>query len=127
MARLGMLILIFILGAGGLPAAATHRVLAAPAAAAPQPLTGLLPLEQSACPAWQAPPAASYQGFPAAGLYTFFDWRHLDPEVYPWLKGGHLVFPWRMIERDGPGQYRWDAVDQASDESFLASDPPATY
>ncbi|MBE2234386.1 MAG: hypothetical protein IAE85_12915, partial [Anaerolinea sp.] len=66
----------------------------------------------SSCPAWQAPPAASYQPFPAAGLYTFFDWPHLDPQLYPWLSGGHLVFTWRTVERDGPGQYRWDAIDQ---------------
>ena len=64
------------------------------------------------CPAWQAPPAASYQSFPNAGLYTFFDWRHLDPELYPWLKGGHMVFTWRTVERNGPGQFNWDAIDQ---------------
>ena len=48
--------------------------------------------ELLACPAWQAPPAASYQSFPDAGLYTFFDWSHVDPKIYPWLSGGHLVF-----------------------------------
>ncbi|GEM_PF-1824078 len=64
------------------------------------------------CPAWQAPPAASYQSFPNAGLYTFFDWSHLDPQLYPWLTGGHLVFTWRTVEQEGPGQYRWDAIDQ---------------
>ncbi len=68
--------------------------------------------ELLACPAWQAPPAASYQSFPDAGLYTFFDWPHLNPELYPWLTGGHLVFPWRTVEQDGPGQFHWDAIDQ---------------
>jgi len=68
--------------------------------------------ELQTCPAWQAPPAASYRSFPDAGLYTFFDWPHLNPEIYPWLKGGHLVFPWRTVERDAPGQFRWDAIDQ---------------
>jgi Leucine-rich repeat (LRR) protein len=85
------------------------RPAAQPASAAEEPNP---PDELLACPAWQAPPAASYQTFPNAGLYTFFDWRHLDPEIYPWLKGGHLVFTWRTVERDGPGQYRWDAIDQ---------------
>ena len=64
------------------------------------------------CPAWQAPPAASYRSFPDAGLYTFFDWPHLDPELYPWLTGGHLVFTWRSVERDAPNRYNWDAIDQ---------------
>ena len=70
------------------------------------------PGELQSCPTWQAPPAASYQSFPAAGLYTFFDWPHLDPDLYSWLTGGHLVFTWRTVERDGPGQFRWDAIDQ---------------
>ncbi len=70
------------------------------------------PGELSSCPAWQAPPAASYQPFPNAGLYTFFDWPHLDPELYPWLTGGHLVFTWRSVERDAPGRFHWDAIDQ---------------
>jgi Leucine-rich repeat (LRR) protein len=95
-------------------------LLAQASAASPQqeaPLAGpaeavAQPAELLACPAWQAPPAASYQSFPNAGLYTFFDWPHLNPELYPWLTGGHLVFPWRTVERDGPGQYRWDAIDQ---------------
>ncbi|MFZ2489808.1 MAG: hypothetical protein WAZ19_17005 [Anaerolineae bacterium] len=87
---------------------------AQPPAPQPAPATFVLPADSklTACPAWQAPPAASYQSFPDAGLYTFFDWLHLDPDTYPWLQGGHLVFPWRTIERDGPGQYRWDAIDQ---------------
>lgn len=68
--------------------------------------------DQQSCPAWQAPPAASYQSFPNAGLYTFFDWSHVDPDLYPWLTGGHLVFTWRTLERERPGQFEWDAVDQ---------------
>ncbi len=90
-----------------------------PAAAAQQearpagPAEGVDPAdEQLSCPAWQAPPAASYQSFPNAGLYTFFDWPHLDPALYPWLTGGHLVFTWRSVERDAPGQFHWDAIDQ---------------
>ncbi len=67
---------------------------------------------ETTCPEWQAPPTASYQGFPNAGLYTFFDWPHLDPDVYPWIQGGHTVPTWRAVESDGPGQYRWEQIDQ---------------
>ncbi|HRX04145.1 MAG TPA: hypothetical protein P5148_13445, partial [Anaerolineae bacterium] len=64
------------------------------------------------CPAWQPPPSTSYQSFPNAGIYTFFDWPHLDPDLYPWLTGGHMAFSWRSIEGRGPGQYYWEDVDQ---------------
>jgi len=90
------------------PAAASRQV--SPPASPAEVVDTLA--ELLSCSAWQAPPAASYQSFPNAGLYTFFDWPHLDPQLYPWLKGGHLVFTWRTVERDGPGQYHWDAVDQ---------------
>ncbi|MCB0243655.1 MAG: hypothetical protein KDI12_09615, partial [Anaerolineae bacterium] len=66
----------------------------------------------SNCPAWQPPPSTSYQSFPNAGIYTFFDWPHLDPDLYPWLTGGHMAFTWRSIEGRGPGQYYWEDVDQ---------------
>jgi Leucine-rich repeat (LRR) protein len=112
-----LLILILLLLAPGVTLAEPSA--SRPAALAQQepPPAGLAEVvdasgEQQSCPAWQAPPAASYQSFPNAGLYTFFDWRHLDPELYPWLQGGHLVFTWRTVERDGPGQFRWDAIDQ---------------
>ena len=68
--------------------------------------------ELTTCPAWQPPPASSYQSFPNAGIYTFFDWPHLDPDLYPWLTGGHMAFTWRSIEGRGPGQYYWEDVDQ---------------
>ncbi|MEA3335440.1 MAG: hypothetical protein U9R25_05980 [Chloroflexota bacterium] len=64
------------------------------------------------CPAWEAPPASSYRAFPDAGLYGFFDWPHLDPDQYPWLRGGHTVFTWRNIENQAEGEYLWDPVDQ---------------
>ena len=70
------------------------------------------PEAELACPEWQAPPSTSYRAFPDAGLYGFLDWKHLDPDVYPWIKGGHSVTPWRFMEYDGPGQYRWEQVDQ---------------
>ncbi len=56
------------------------RPAAQPASAAEEPNP---PDELLACPAWQAPPAASYQTFPNAGLYTFFDWRHLTTRTEP--------------------------------------------
>ncbi len=88
------------------PAAPTSQpqVASTPEAAGGQPDT--------TCPAWQPPASTSYQSFPNAGIYTFFDWPHLDPDLYPWLTGGHMAFTWRSIEGRGPGQYYWEDVDQ---------------
>ena len=68
-------------------------------------------MAETACPEWHAPPSTSYRTFPDAGLYGFY-WKHLDPDVHPWIKGGHSVNTWRFMEHDGAGQYRWELVDQ---------------
>lgn len=114
--RLSLILVLLLLAPGisqAQPSSGQPAALAQQEARPAGPAEGVDPAdEQLSCPAWQAPPAASYQPFPAAGLYTFFDWPHLDPELYPWLTGGHLVFTWRSVERDAPGQFHWDAIDQ---------------
>ena len=39
------------------------------------------------------------------GVYVFYDWRHLDPQVSP-LVGGHVTVQWKTLET-GPRQYDW--------------------
>lgn len=92
---------------------------AAPAQDAPagitSPLTATasLPAETLVnCPSWQPPASTTYRGFPAAGVYPFLDWPHLDPDLYPWIAGGHQIFPWNSVENAVQGQYYWEEIDQ---------------
>lgn len=64
------------------------------------------------CPAWQPPASTSYRAFPSPGVYPFLDWPHLERKRFPWLTGGHNVFPWNTIEDLNPAQRYWEELDQ---------------
>lgn len=55
---------------------------------------------------------AAERHWPHPGIYGFFDWRHLDPEDYPFLVGGHEVFGWNRIEGYRQGVYDWSKVEE---------------
>ncbi len=46
---------------------------------------------------------------PHPGVYTFEDYRNLDPNAYP-VVGGHMNFNWNEIEPE-PNLFRWDIID----------------
>ncbi len=49
------------------------------------------------------------------GVYTFYDWQHLDPARYP-IVGGHVTLQWKTLDV-GPGRYDWGWLDR-----YLAQD-----
>lgn len=71
--------------------------------------------------------AASY------GIYRFVKQRQQDPSEHVAFAHGETDSPqFTDVRNAGPEAMRsqpseWDRVDEASDESFPASDPPSTY
>jgi hypothetical protein len=64
------------------------------------------PINQSAEP--QAP---AYSSWADPGIYTFLDWRNVDPAEFPFVVGGHQVFVWNDIEDGIRSVYDWRVVD----------------
>lgn len=65
--------------------------------------------------------------------YKYYEKSQQDRAAAPAFAGGQPSSDPMNVRDAGPGAMRddtardWDKADQASDESFPASDPPATY
>ena len=75
---------------------------------------------------WALAGAAGY------GLYRAITGRGTDPAPAAFANGEHTDHNFAQVRSAGTEGMRsdprhWDKTDQASDESFPASDPPATY
>ncbi|MCP4198969.1 MAG: DNRLRE domain-containing protein, partial [Proteobacteria bacterium] len=56
------------------------------------------------------------------GIYVFFDWSNIDPNVYP-ITGGDVAYEWQQIDK-GPGQNDWSTLDRWIN-LLSSSDKPA--
>jgi len=45
-----------------------------------------------------------------AGIYVFYDYSNVNPNLYPFIRGGHLTPMWRHLEI-GPQTYDWFMTD----------------
>ncbi|MEA3337846.1 MAG: DNRLRE domain-containing protein [Chloroflexota bacterium] len=71
----------------------------------PEPVPAYLPMASGMAATVESNP-------PSPGVYTFLDYRNVDPNQYPFVIGGHQVFQWNLIENYTQGSFDWSEVDE---------------